>query len=206
MRTFVELAEQIRAVPTTSAVRLVGVDGCGGAGKSTFAARLARATDNQWPVIHTDDFASHDVPLLWWPRMLEEVVTPLTAGKAARFRAYDWVRRELGAPIVVEPTDAVVIEGVGATRKAWRERLALRIWIETPRDIRLARGIERDGEELREFWNGWMAAEDDYVAEEDPRSAADLIVDGAPLQPHEENVFVVVSERLRGEGHSAAPR
>jgi len=205
LETFLDLAEQIRATPSTSAVRLVGVDGCGGAGKSTFAARLATASGGQWPVVHTDDFASHDVPMLWWPRMLSEVIGPLEAGRAATFRRYDWVRRALGAPVVVEPAEVVIIEGVGATRKAWRDRLALRIWIDAPRDTRLARGIERDGEELREFWNDWMAAEDDYVVEEDPRSAADLVVDGAPQRPQDETVYTAVSERPRGGERWAPP-
>lgn len=47
-------------------VRLVAVDGPGGAGKSTFADRLAAAAGGA-PIIHTDDFASADNPIDWWP-------------------------------------------------------------------------------------------------------------------------------------------
>lgn len=204
LRTFAALAEQLRG-DTNDSVRIVGIDGCGGAGKTTFAARLA-AHGDEWPVIHTDEFASHDEPIEWWPRMLRDVIEPLSNNSPATFRPYDWVRREFGPPTTIEPADVVIIEGVGATRRAWRDRLAMRIWIDAPRDVRLARGVARDGEELREFWHGWMADEDRYVAGEDPRSAADLVVDGDPTTPHGEDVFVVVSERQPGAAPRAAPR
>lgn len=160
-------------------MRLIGVDGCGGAGKTTFAARLS-ALLGDVPVVHTDDFASHDVPLDWWPRMLHDVIEPLLRGERASYRPYDWVNRRLADnTITVEPDKVVIIEGVGATRKAWRDQLALSIWVDCPREIRLARGIARDGEELREYWQEWMKAEDEYVESEQPQRYADVVVSSA---------------------------
>ena len=178
-------------------VRLIGVDGLGGAGKTTFAARLS-AHANDCPVIHADDFATHDEPTQWWPRMLREVIEPLTTGKPATFRRYDWVARNLTEPITIEPAPIVVIEGVGATRKAWRDQLARSIWIEAPRDERLRRGLERDGAHMADFWESWMAAEDAYFDEEHPERAADLVVDGTASETNDEE-FVVLIERQRGE-------
>ena len=54
VQTFRSLAESILALP--GGVRLVAVDGYGGAGKSTFADRLAAALGGA-AVVHTDDFA-----------------------------------------------------------------------------------------------------------------------------------------------------
>lgn len=176
-RLFAELVDAIGAHP--GPVRLVGIDGCGGAGKTTFATRLSAALDNA-PVIHTDDFASHDVPIEWWPGMLRDVIEPLLRGEPASYKPYDWVKRRLAEnAVTVEPQGVVIIEGVGATRKAWRDRLAMRIWIDCPRDIRLARGIARDGEDLREFWQQWMKAEDDYVDSEQPQRYAEVVVNSA---------------------------
>src|SRR5436305_630921 len=158
IRTYAQLVHDIRAMPT--AVRIVGIDGCGGAGKTTFAQRLNAAANNNWPVIHTDDFATHDEPTEWWPRMLERVIEPLLHNKPATFRPYDWVQRRLSEPTTIQPSDVVVIEGVGATRKAWRDRLAMRIWVDTDAELRLRRGLERDGEELADFWHDWRIAED----------------------------------------------
>jgi uridine kinase len=176
-RLVVQLADVVRGHP--GPVRLVGIDGCGGAGKTTFAAQLSDALDGV-PVIHTDDFASHDVPLEWGPRMLHDVIEPLLRGEPASYRPYDWDNRRPADDIVtVEPDGVVIIEGVGATRKAWRDRLALRIWVDCPRDIRLARGLARDGEEFREFWMDWMAAEDAYLEAERPQLHADVVVSSA---------------------------
>jgi uridine kinase len=202
-RRFTQLADELMQTP--GPIRLVGVDGCGGSGKTTFAARLS-AAGGGWPVVHTDDFASHDVPLEWWPRMLEQVIEPLSHNERATFRPYDWVRRKPGAPTHVDPDDVVIIEGVGAIRDAWRARLTMSIWIHAPREVRLCRGIERDGEGLREFWLRWMDAEDRYVAAEDPRSHADLVVDGDPAARHDDDVFAVLSERRTTAARWNEPR
>lgn len=189
VRRFDLLVERIRAVERP--VRLIGVDGCGGAGKTTFAARLSRAASGV-PVVHTDDFASHDNPLDWGSRFREQVVVPLLAGRPAAFRPYDWVaRRFVDDEVTVPPGDLVVIEGVGATRRAWRDDLALRVWVDSPRELRLRRGIERDGEQTREFWETWVVEEDAYVAAESPQRHAELVVDGNPSVAHDPEVEYV---------------
>ncbi|MBV9293700.1 MAG: hypothetical protein JO222_14750 [Frankiales bacterium] len=183
IRDFADLARVVRAQPGPT--RLVGVDGCGGAGKTTFAGWLAEVFDNA-PVVHTDDFASHAEPTQWWPAMLRDVIEPLSAGRPATYAPYDWTARQRAHDkLVVPPAPVVVIEGVGATRSAWRDRLALRIWVDAPRALRLDRGITRDGEELRDFWQEWMAAEDEYVAAERPFAYADVVVDGDPQVPYD---------------------
>ena len=196
IRTYAQLVDEIRATP--GPVRIIGIDGCGGAGKTTFARRLVAAANNQWPVVHTDDFATHDEPLEWWPRMLEHVIEPLLRKEPATFRPYDWVQRRPGEPTTITPSDVIVIEGVGATRGAWRGRLAVSIWVDTDSDLRLRRGLERDGDELADFWRDWRLAEDRYVADEQPQGLADLVVSGDPTDPLDpEREFVVLSERRR---------
>ena len=69
-----EIVAAIMAKP--GPLRLVAVDGPGGAGKSTFARELAAAAGGA-PVVHTDDFAAADNPIDWWPRLLEQVIEPL---------------------------------------------------------------------------------------------------------------------------------
>jgi uridine kinase len=191
VRRFADLANDVRA--RLGPVRLVGIDGCGGAGKSTFAVRLSRALQGA-PVIHTDDFASHHVPTEWWPRMQHDVIEPLLRGEPATYRPYDWnARRFADTAITVEPGNVILIEGVGATRKAWRDDLAMRVWVDCPRDLRLRRGLERDGEELRDFWLEWMRAEDAYLEQEHPDRFADVVVDGATLAPDPETHYVVLT-------------
>ena len=71
------------------ATRIIAVDGPGGAGKSTLAGWLGR--ELLAPIIHTDDFASWNHPVDWWPGFLEQVLKPIAAGDPVRY-----VPNELG--------------------------------------------------------------------------------------------------------------
>lgn len=155
---------------------IAAVDGLGGAGKSTLADRLAAKLGGS--VIHTDDFASWNVPLDWWPRMLEEVFRPLAANLPARFQRFDWDLGVLGERQSIDPGGVVIVEGVSASRAAFRPYLACSIWVETPRSERLRRGLERDGLDAFDQWARWMAAEDAWVAAESPRDWADIVIPG----------------------------
>lgn len=157
--------------------RLVAIDGHGGAGKSTLAGELARELGDA-PIVHTDDFASWEVPLNWWPRLLEEVLEPLSRSETARYRRSSWEGNEDPGFEEIAPGPFVVLEGVSASREAFRPFLSFAIWIETPRETRLRRGLERDGEQARAQWAAWMAEEDEYVARERPRDRADLVLRG----------------------------
>lgn len=156
--------------------KILAVDGLGGAGKSTLAAALA--TRLAAPIVQTDDFASWDQPLDWWPRLLAEVLEPLSRNEACRFRRTDWEGTGREEWVAVEPADVVILEGVGASRAVFRPFVTCAVWVETPREERLRRGLERDGEAARQRWLDWMAEEDDYVAREQPRLRADVVVSG----------------------------
>ena len=122
----VELSEVVKAIRSSSAPpgmmsRIIAVDGPGGAGKTSLAEYLARELDA--PIVHTDDFASWENPVDWWPEVIEKVLAPLAAGQCARYTPTTW-----GGPekeeVVIEPADFVLLEGVTAARTAFRSYLA----------------------------------------------------------------------------------
>jgi uridine kinase len=163
---------------------LVAVDGGAGAGKTVFADRLGAAlsTASTGVVLHTDDFLDGWTDIVtFWPRLQQWVLDPLAAGQPGAYRPYDW---DAGAfstvwhPVSV--VDVILLEGVSAARHAIRDGLSYAVWIETPPAVRLARGIERDGEHLRGEWERWQRAEDAHFAADKTAGAADLIVDGDP--------------------------
>ena len=51
------------------------------------------------------------------------------------------------------------------------------IYVEAPDDLRLARGLARDGEEARAHWLGWMADELRLAERDRTRERADVVVD-----------------------------
>jgi uridine kinase len=156
--------------------RIIAIDGPGGAGKTTLAAWL-EAELHATAVIHTDDFASWDNPINWWPALVEQALKPLAAGAVARYQPTAWGGEER-TPIVIEPGGTVLLEGVSAARSAFRPYLAYAVWVETDRAVRLQRGIDRDGEDARAQWGRWMAGEDDYIARERPAEHVDLVLPG----------------------------
>ncbi|MCZ4610708.1 hypothetical protein O3S80_44505 [Streptomyces sp. Lzd4kr] len=175
-KTIHELAARLRRLPPSCGpVRLVGVDGHAGSGKSTFAGQLARELDDA-PVLHLDDIARHDELFAWTERLLAQVIAPLAEGRTAHYTPYDWRARCFGAPVALPPAPVIVIEGVGAGRRALRPHLARLLWMDVPHEESWTRGRSRDGEEQREFWEGWVRAELSHFAEDPSRPFADALI------------------------------
>jgi hypothetical protein len=177
------LAERLKALPPSCGpVRLVAVDGYAGSGKTTFAAALGRALGYA-PIVRLDDLATHEQLFGWTARLLDQVVVPLSRGGTARFRAYDWTGRRFADRRAVPPAPVVLIEGVGAGRRALRPHLAQLIWMDLPASTAHARGEARDGPELAGFWRGWRRAESAHFSADPSRPFADLLVDGVDMSP-----------------------
>ncbi|MEC4015501.1 uridine kinase family protein [Streptomyces sp. H27-D2] len=174
------LAGRLRALPPSCGpVRLVGVDGHAGSGKSTFAERLAETLGGA-PVVHLDDFASHDELFCWTDRFRELALAPLRRGERASYGPYDWVRRrfaeEPGERITVPPAPVVIVEGVGAGRRALRPYLARLLWMELADRASWERGQHRDGPDMSTFWDSWLPAEREHFAADPSRPYAELLV------------------------------
>jgi len=169
------LVRAIRAsqAPPGVTTRIVAIDGAGGAGKSSLAKWLASSL--RASIIHTDDFASWENPVNWWPELIELALKPLAAGQPARYQPTKWAD-ETKDPIVIRPGGTVVLEGVTASRLAFRPYLAYSIWIEADRRLRLQRGIDRDGAEARAQWERWMDEEERYILAERPAEHADIVL------------------------------
>jgi uridine kinase len=86
----------------------------------------------------------------------------------------------------------VFVEGVYALRTELAGAYDFTIWLECPREIRLARGIARSGEKIRPLWeHDWMVAEDLYIAAHRPGERANLVVDSSGTLQHDpESEFV----------------
>ncbi|MFF5568925.1 hypothetical protein ACFY7Z_22985 [Streptomyces sp. NPDC012623] len=163
------------APPSCGPVRLVAVDGHAGSGKSTFADRLAAALDGA-PVLRLDDLASHRHLFAWTERLTEQVVEPLSRGATAHFRAYDWTARRFDAPRTLPPAPVVVVEGVGAGRRALRPYLARLFWMDRGAEESWRRGRRRDGPAQSGFWDGWTVAETRHFEVDPSRPFADALV------------------------------
>lgn len=174
-----DLAHRIDAMAAKRATKLIAIDGWGGAGKSRLAAQLEKRLPSV-AVVHTDDFAGPQQPSWDWPRFAREVLGPLLSDRPAHFQRYDWNRDQLGEWQEVPTGGTVIVEGISSSRRELGPVWDLTIWVECSRELRLRRGIERDGEALRWKWETvWMPEEEAYVRAQDPIGRADVVVDGS---------------------------
>jgi uridine kinase len=181
-------AEVMRREPI-SGIRIVGIDGRSGSGKSVLAAGLS--TRLGAPIIEIDDFVSWDSFADWWPRFDAQVLMPLLSGQDATFQARnwaDWYGSSLGEWKTQPWAPTIIVEGVTCTRRATIGRIVYAAWVEAPAEIRLARGLARDsnfpGKE--QLWERWMAEEDTFFAADATRDRADVVVDTARVETIEQ--------------------
>ena len=158
--------------------RWVGVDGKGGAGKTTLAGALTAALPGA-VVVHVDDFARPGFPGWERDRFVAQVVEPLLSGRPAHYQRWDW-SGDVGAEWHVVPVGVpVVVEGVSATDARLGVPWDVTVWVDASREVRLARALERDGEAMMQRWlTDWMPSEDAYEAEQRPQQRVDAIVAG----------------------------
>lgn len=127
-------------------------------------------------MLHLDDIATHAELFDWTGRLLAQVIEPLGRGETARYTPYDWRARRFGLSRALPPAPVLLVEGVGAGRRALRPHLARLLWMELPREDSWTRGRLRDGAEQRGFWAGWVRAEQAHFAADPSRPYADLLV------------------------------
>lgn len=174
-----ELADVIRELkPNGRRTTLVVIDGYGGSGKSTLARWLADRLTGV--TVCSDDFARPPPVAGWeWQRFDQQVLQPLLSDQVARYQRYDWNDDRLAEWHEIELGRVFLAEGVSITRKELGDPWDLKVWVECPYELRLQRGVERDGKEMRDTWlSFWIPEEDRYVEEQRPHERADYVVLG----------------------------
>jgi uridine kinase len=165
--------------PKVGKVAFIAIDGHSGSGKSTLAKWLAE-------IIHTDDFASWENPLNWWSDVIEKVFKPIQEGAASlSYQPTSWWENHHPEPIENQPVTAIMIlEGVSSSRREFDDYISYRIFVDTPKEVCLERGLQRDAstgksvEELTKMWEAWFQKEMDYMERDNPKEKADIIIDG----------------------------
>jgi uridine kinase len=133
-----------------------------------------------------------------WKRLRDQVLAPLKQEAPARYQRYDWDRDALAEWHDVPAGGIVIVEGIYTTRKELWRQYDFRVWVDSPRSIRLSRGIARDGESVRHVWETeWMPAEDRYSAMQRPDLQADMVIDGSGASASTEEGLIAVARAPR---------
>jgi len=185
---------------TLDGFALIGIDGTGGSGKSALARELAdvlRGPDGKTraTVVHGDDFYREMDPaerlsltpaegyeLYYdWERLRDEVLTPLTANRAADYRRYDWPSNRIvpGELHHVPHSGFVIVEGVYTVRPELEGFYDLTVFVDTPFDVSMRRLAARGHDHGPGNWRQrWQNADKHYFATTEPWARLDLIVKG----------------------------
>ncbi|MCG8453078.1 MAG: uridine kinase [Spirochaetales bacterium] len=142
-----------------SQIRLIGISGGSGSGKTTIIKRIAERVkdfvfipqDNYYKTgEHVDNSnitaMNFDHPDAFDSELLLKQLTALRNGEAVDMPTYDFVNhRRAQETVRVEPRGVVLVEGIMVFfEQAIRDMLDLKIYVDTPDDIRFIRRLERD--------------------------------------------------------------
>ena len=194
--------EEVRQFVTTrpGTPSIVAVDGRSASGKTTLAGRLAAAVPGA-AVVHTDDIAWHHAVLDWDDLLRVGVLEPARRGEAVAYRPPKWDEYgRAGAVVVPAGVRALIVEGVGATRRTLSPLLDATVWVQADAGVLHRRNEARvaAGEISPADYRAWMAEEEPFLLDDRAWERADVVVAGTPELPHDPETEVVAAHE-RGE-------
>jgi uridine kinase len=200
------LADRVLAISVAHPVR-VGIDGRSAAGKTTLADTLAdelrvltRRTviraqlDHFMRMVDDRDAYPYDCSESYYqdawdyPAIRRELLLPLGPGGDRRYRTTltDPSGTPVDGPEGIAADDAILIaDGVFLQRPELGDHWDLRVYVDITMAESLRRGVARDrgwmggaAEAERRYRTKYLPGEERYLAEVDPRSRADIVLDG----------------------------
>jgi uridine kinase len=142
-----------------SGVRIVGVAGGSGSGKTTIVAKMTEIA-REYALVAQDNYyksAEHitnltitgfnfDHPDAFDSDLLCHHLAALKAGRAIRMPQYDFVHhRRREDTVTVEPRRLVILEGIMIfVDRRVRDLVDLKLYVDTPDDVRFIRRLRRD--------------------------------------------------------------
>ena len=109
-----------------------------------------------------------------WQRLRDQALSPLAAGRPARFQPYDWSADDgsLAAERVLRPADLIIVEGVYSARPELADLVDLAIHLDVDPELRTRRYAERGNDPA---WTRlWERAEAYYFGQVRPPESFDL--------------------------------
>lgn len=178
---------------------LILIDGVAGSGKTTLAAKFADILNAN--LVHSDDVSWCADPIHWDDEMLVGIVNPWLKGNDVAYKPTGWIKENRPGFIDVDSNKALVIEGMGVSRKTLRAIATYSIWVDTEPELARARVVKRDLangenggsiESVTEFANWWDSLLTPLFLEEESWKYVDVIISGSELDLRSNNLMIHV--------------
>ena len=197
------LLSKLRNEDISKGIYIVGIDGLGGAGKSTIVNSLKLQLQNEnynTYVLHIDDFIHpkyirYDESKEAWDcyynvqwrydYLIEKILSPIKKGEIIDtvIELYDKENdKYILQPICVPYGSVLILEGVFLQRKEIKSYLDFVIYLDVPKEVRLNRVLERDKyiggvEDIKnKYERRYFPAEEKYTLEYSPIENADFVL------------------------------
>lgn len=161
----------------------IAIDGRGGSGKTSFA-ELLKVRLPGFTTLNGDDYfePTHD-SVVWGDfndeRFIHDIIEPLKSGSNFAYRPYDWHTQPHISEKQIQVTEGFCLERCYSF--TFDIDWDLKIWVETPKEICLERGLARENmprEKTIPAWQVWQQQEDAYIRDFGPQHRADIVIDG----------------------------
>ncbi len=159
---------------------LIAIDGPAGAGKTTLAAQFFEefSTTKTIALIHMDDLYAG------WESALDHRLTSRLTAIVEAFAAhsrfsipiFNWATMRFDFSQTIDPSDILIIEGVGAGQQVVRDAGAIVYWLDIEAEVGLARVLQRDGYEIESQMRQWQIDQDAHFLRDQTRANAKHIL------------------------------
>ncbi len=179
---------------------IIGIAGGSASGKTTIAQKIIDTfkDTNSIGIIKEDDYykdqsdlsfedrkkTNYDHPLAFDHELMRFQIQELIAGRIVEKPTYDYtVHNRSDKTEIVEPKDVIIIEGLFVLEeKEIRDLLDIKVFVDTPNDIRFIRRLVRDinerGRDINNIIDQWCATvrvmHDEFI--EPSKKYADVII------------------------------